>query len=287
MVFENPQHEPKDAERAEEKAEQNSGNPRPSVPPPNPPPGPLTRCGCDNDSFKERSYRLSNRQFVVALVTLIILAIYTAIAGFQAYQMRIATQAANKSAAAAKKAADTADDTLKSSKASFQIEQRPYMVTENLQFVVGPLAPGLTSANITFRNIGRTPAIRNRRSIALLKFHPGPKTPGGIAKFIKFLEGSFEDLGHNLDLMAADKNAEKAREDLAPNATTFNTGELKEPLTALDIPGLQKGDLTLFYIGIVRYTDAYNGSYETQFCYFYFGPNAAIWHLCDSHNIVE
>jgi hypothetical protein len=225
---------------------------------------------------------------MVAFVTLIILSGYTAVAAYQAYQMKIATQAARDGAAAAKSAGETALATLNSSKESFQIEQRPYVVTENLQFVVGPLAPGLTSINITFRNIGRTPAIRVKREIALLRFHPAPKiTPSGVAKLVKFLDGSFQNLEGTLDLAAGEKYAEAAREDLAPNATTFSTGELKEPLTAPEIPLIQKGDLTLFYIGVIRYTDAYNGRYETQFCRMYWGPNPNIVHICDSHNLIK
>jgi hypothetical protein len=76
------------------------------------------------------------------------------------------------------------------------------------------------------------------------------------------------------------------REDLAPNAAVFSTRELTPPLLQGELPELTTGELTLFLIGITRYSDAYSGSYETQFCYIYYG-SPGIWHNCDAHNFIK
>jgi hypothetical protein len=50
---------------------------------------------------------------------------------------------------------------------------------------------------------------------------------------------------------------------------------------------MERGALNFFYVGIVKYTDAFDGKYETEFCYFYFGSDPKTWHICDSHNIIK
>jgi hypothetical protein len=119
MVVEDPQQEPTGADCAEKKAAQNSGHPLPPVPPPNPPPSAPSRCGCDNDPYEQKNYRLNKRQFIVALITLFVLSIYTAVAAYQAYQMRKATKATQVAAHAAESAANTADATLKVSQGAY------------------------------------------------------------------------------------------------------------------------------------------------------------------------
>lgn len=101
------------------------------------------------------------------------------------------------------------------------------------------------------------------------------------------MEASYQRLLHKFDLMASEKYIEMARVDLAPNASQFTTAELEEPLSAQEIPLLQTGELTLYYIGVLRYTDAYKGNYETTFCYLYFGTDARTWHVCDNHNTIK
>jgi len=223
---------------------------------------------------------------VVELSGILLLGLYTLYTIKMYYANKEAADAAQEGSAAANNAARIAGNGLLLSQTSFQIEQRPYVVTDIPEFVIGPTAPGKTSANITFRNIGRTPAIRIKSQIALLRFHPS-KTPAGIQKIVNFMEASYRRLLHALDLAAAEEYAGKAREDLAPNASMFSTAELKEPLLVTEMPLLQTSDLTLFYVGVVRYSDGYKGNYETMFCYFYFGTDPRTWHICDNHNIIK
>jgi len=102
------------------------------------------------------------------------------------------------------------------------------------------------------------------------------------------MQETFQNLEHNIDVSNVEKYSELARVDLAPNATTFSTAELGEPISTPEVADIQNhGALSLFYVGVVRYTDAYDGNYETQFCYFYFGADARTWHICDNHNTIK
>lgn len=239
------------------------------------------------DARDDQGYQ--RRTLLVSWLTLAAIVIYSVLVFFQWRELKKATTATQNAAAAATSAANTADQTLKNAKQSFQIDQRPYLIAESPEFVVQPAAPGgVPSANVTFKNIGRTPAVRMKSQIALLRFYPAKLTPKGTEKIVRFMQDNFQVLENAIALGDKGKYSELIREDLAPNATTFSTATLAEPITAEDIFKLQKGGLmTLFYIGVVKYTDAYNGSYETEFCFFYFGTDPKTWHICDNHNIIQ
>jgi hypothetical protein len=240
----------------------------------------------DNE-YKQRQLRFNKLLVIFTGGLLLAAVIANSISIYQSVQSKKSADAAKQSADAAKKAADTADATLKSSRESFQTEQRPYLVAEVPQFIVTPIVPGVIRANVTFRDIGRTPATRIRRQIALLRYRPIRVRAKAIEKLVAFVQVNFEILGHKLDEAATEEYSALVREDLAPNGSNFSTAEIKEPLLATELPELQEGSLTLFYIGVLRYTDAYKGSYETQFCYFYFGTDPKVWHICDSHNTIK
>jgi len=53
------------------------------------------------DPYQEKNHRLSKRQFLVATITLVVLVVYTTIAGYQGMQMKRATDAAKQSSDAA------------------------------------------------------------------------------------------------------------------------------------------------------------------------------------------
>jgi type II secretory pathway pseudopilin PulG len=111
MPIEGPHQEPERPEGADDEAQQDTHESAPELPPPIPPPNIPIPPTNDGDTNQEKNYRLSQEQFVVATITLVVLAIYTAIAGYQAWKMRQATTAAQQSAEAATSAAQTAQQT--------------------------------------------------------------------------------------------------------------------------------------------------------------------------------
>lgn len=207
--------------------------------------------------------------------------------GVAIYQSVIAKRAADAAtigANAAASAAKTADATLKSSQKSFRTDLRPYLVTDIPQFLEPPAANGKTiRANVTFKDIGRTPALNDVNYVNLLRYRATKSTD----KFVAFLERSFADLRKKVANQEGAKYGRLARRDVAPTATIFTTAEDTTPLSVQEVPELEKGTLTLFFVGIAKYTDAFDESYETEFCYFYFGTDPRTWHICDSHNIIK
>jgi hypothetical protein len=230
-----------------------------------------------------KHYRLQRRTFWASVLTLSALAAYTAVTFLQWRETRKAADAAKLSADAAIQAANIANATLKVSERSFQIEQRPYIVTDVPQFVKPPAADGrVVAANVVFRDIGKTPAIKVINQIALPMYRPSKTSR---TKLFSFLQTSFASLREKFT--GGGKYGPLARRDVAPGAMTFSTTEASTVLSVQDIEELKMGSLTIFCVGISKYSDAFGGNYETEFCYFYFGDDPRTWHVCDSHNVIR
>jgi hypothetical protein len=82
---------------------------------------------CQEDAYREETCRLARKQFHVSIATLVILAIYTLAAAYQACEMRKATEASQKSADAATKAAGTAQQANNDAENRFRMDERPYV----------------------------------------------------------------------------------------------------------------------------------------------------------------
>ncbi len=219
--------------------------------------------------------------FILILYTVSTIAIWCA--------NKKAAEAAKTAAEAASSAAQTAKDALADSQKAFVINERPYMVTDGgaPQFV-NPLAINVpVQANVTIKNIGKTPALKILWNVRLVKHRGGPKTPKGYAEFKVFINSAFDDL-HKENAIGRKEGAEKgAEQDLAPSATMFTTTQNAINLSANELADLQISKITLFYVGVISYTDSFGTSYETQFCAFYFGVDPRIWHICDNHNTIQ
>jgi hypothetical protein len=141
-----------------------------------------------------------------------------------------------KSADAAKSAAETANATLKSSEKSFIIDQRPYVIVEGngLHFVTYPPVADQPIEITTFlKNVGKTPAIQIVMNIHLLTFKG--KAIAGLAKkeirqeqqrYISLLEPAFLKLRSDDEKIRSEiiklKNL-SVGQDLAPLSDTFMT----------------------------------------------------------------
>lgn len=235
-----------------------------------------------------------------ALALVVITGMYTHYAGGQLRAMRgqlgeIIKQypELQKSAEAAKSAASTADATLKSSQKSFEIDQRPYLIiAEGPQFNEPILvANEPITANVTFKNVGRTPAVKEVGNVSLVPYHPLKKTdPQGLKNYISFIESEFGKLRAKNE--TGRKSFEKLKEisggqDVAPGGGFFVTNQETLLLSAPELSLVRTGEITLFYIGIVTYTDPFEGSHKTEFCHQYFGTQPKIWHICDVHNTIR
>jgi hypothetical protein len=208
------------------------------------------------------------------------------------HESQMESDAIQLTADATKSAADTATKALTNQQQAFVIDQRPYIIAERPVFNNSSLVPlqGIT-ANITFKNVGKTPAVKVISNVDMISFHPTDRDA-----LIAFVGEHFDTL------KAEDRNGRREmREmsrldighDIAPAGTYFitnqpalvlNARELKTLLLDEQVP---TGSIVIFFIGIVSYTDAFSKPYETQVCWFYFGSNINMWHICDSHNLIR
>lgn len=180
-------------------------------------------------------------------------------------------------------------EALNASIASSRLDQRPYIVTDapafNQTSIVGNHE---ITANITFRNIGKTPALKILHNLTMQ-----PYTGLNRDTYIQFMDRLFTDLKskdrqgrHQIE------SSPYPEEDIAPQATQYATNPpitlSPEDVTVLLADnGPNVGKETLFYVGIISYTDGSGAPYKTQYCYFYFGNNVRVWHICDNHNTIQ
>jgi hypothetical protein len=167
---------------------------------------------------------------------------------------------------------------------SFQIDERPYVTIDGTpQFIQPPNTAGIPlSANVEFKDIGKTPAIKTVWFVDLLPYRATNRPD-----YLKFVENAFADLRKTRDTTLKEHAAEIGR-DIAPAATTFST-ESSRALSGPEMIDMSKGDgsFIVLSVGIVNYTDAFGGSYETEFCYFFAGSDPRVWHICDAHNTIR
>jgi hypothetical protein len=123
-----------------------------------------------------------------------------------------------------------------------------------------------------------------RLYLALVRFNPST-----IERFATFSEDAFAKLRRRSEIYG--KYERLVRHDEAPNVAAFSTATDTNPtpLSAQDLDDLRTGALAFFAMGLFQYSDAFKGSYETQFCYYFFGGNQRDlpWHICDSHNTIQ
>jgi len=158
MPNKEPIKEQSGTQNTESQPQKKDEEPSPSAPSTTLKPNPPVPRECQSDCYQEKHYRLNKRQFVVAMMTLIVLFGYTAVAFYQAYEMRKATRAATDSAKAARDSADAA-------KQAMHVDQRAWM---NVFVGQAALEDGsLIKIPVRIINSGKTPAY-NVQGVAVI-----------------------------------------------------------------------------------------------------------------------
>ena len=159
-----------------------------------------------------------------------------------------------KSANAAKSAAETADATLQSSQKQFRMEQRPYIWALPVTGPNNGVLPAVGQKlfiRVDFRNAGRTPAINVIATPS--KTIVGPKDQA--RKEVREYVAQYE---------------KQAGQFLAPETSgTAGTG-FGPTLTSTMLANISDGTWEMFTVGAVKYTDVFGPpavTYETTYCY--------------------
>lgn len=187
------------------------------------------------------------------------------------------TEATEASVDIAKQSVDIARKSFIATEASFQIDQRPYLVVTNFGFPQdNPLINRHLYVNVHFANIGRSPAKNIVTYCTILII----KTNITQSERIAILDKAFQKhRPKNIEV-------EKSEQDNAPVADFFTTREMpfvsEEEWNAIEDDTNQ-----IFFIGGVIYKDSFGNLHETEFCRFYFGKQPKVWHIFPSHNKIQ
>jgi len=250
----------------------------------------IKRVRDENRKSYEKQKVLQWATFWITSVGAIVLTIYTAFTAALWIEGK-------RSSNAAESAANNASINLAQTQVAFRLEQRPYLVVSGVpEFASTSVKADKSvslSVNVTFKNIGKTPAIKIVDRAKLIPFRPLKIGAAGRKKFLKFIMSAFFELREeesNARKEMADLPAEtEAGSDTAPEGTFFTSNKEPAVLSQEEFRLLQKetGEFLIYCVGTATYTDTYQGIYRTDFCYFYFGSDLKTWHVCDSHNAIR
>jgi hypothetical protein len=173
----------------------------------------------------------------------------------------------------------------------FRIEERPYVVASSPAFFNGTLAANQKFfVNVTYGNIGKTPALRLFIAHKVVRYDVAPSASGmetGLRKLTTFLDSTFKALGHDTDAEETKAARFGAEQDLAPGDTYFYSDPPDFVIPSKDFGRLANGTTAIFAVGVISYSNAFGSRYRTDFCWLYFGDEPAVWHRCDSHNTIQ
>jgi hypothetical protein len=243
--------------------------------------------------------------FVVQCVLCVFTGLAFAAAAYYAYVTKAQLKEIQDQTPAIKAAANAANESLKQTTRSFQIDQRPYLIvsfpTFNPEILVNGRLPinSPITANITFVNIGKSPARKIVNHLRMVRYAPPQhrEQPRNREELRTFLRGVFQEFRKKDSAARTEmKTVPEAEHDLAPQKDFFSTNDPDVTLSGADVESVMAmppnaGRLMLFYVGVVTYTDLFESegseTHETEFCYFFLGNNPNTWHICDAYNTIK
>lgn len=231
---------------------------------------------------------------ILSAVTLFFLIKYTNYARLQWKEAKRTTDQSVRSADAATTSASTAYEALQDAKNSFQIQNRPYVIVTGNSgtagFVKGQNTIDMNKVNVTYGNIGKTPAY-DAFIFGQFVIERFSKDDPPSRTLITAIEDAFKAIAKD-DANIVKYYGEIEKFDLPPEANApFTTFDLKNgPLSDTDMTALKQTPNTILLLSIGRiHYKAFDRtkSYSTDFCFYYFGTNPLIWHYCPTHNLVR
>jgi hypothetical protein len=215
------------------------------------------------------------------IIGITIVIAYTTVAALQLREIikqypeiQKSADAADKSATAAKISAD-----------SIRLEDRPYVIFDkNGGFIINPAPEIVLSVNVTFKNVGKTPAINVCRVSKLFR-RAGPFT---VQQTRTFFDSNFESLWHDCRTRQTEMEGLHTSVDIAPGDSTFATTQQKDVVIhSSEWQAFQLGNVVVIVLAVAGYKDRLGGDYATEACYYYFGSVPSIWHQCDAYNTIK
>jgi hypothetical protein len=272
LIIEDPNSTPEASSQPEVEAKSDNDSHLLPGPPIDIPPNPPPPNGRNDDPYREKNYHLSQKQFVVAKITLVVLAIYTGVAAYQAFQMRRATK--------------TAIDTLNQSTESFRVDERAWVEIEPINPILVAPASGKIGAAFRYllypKNVGKT--VATDVQVRAVPQMTGSVQMGDDANQISSIQdkllmmqirGTLPD-GSSTD-MPIRQPMEKV---LSPNtkATVPFTLNGQEPQV------FSKDEWVAYLIGRIDYLDAFRVPHWRKFCFFVARGTGELWNCKEGND---
>lgn len=207
MVEENPSQTPRSTDSIQKEPDHSTDSP-----------SPLTT--------GEKAHLLNKRQFVVAVITVVVLVIYTSIADYQACQMRRATDAAR----------DSADATTK----AVLLDERAWIGPVDSPIIEWEVGKKFEVA-IPLKNTGKTPGTHITTVMAIRSL-----SPQEMPTFTDFVTPT-------------------GRGVLQPSAVTYLAFFSDKALSQTDFDAVKSGKLTVWVYGRITYDDIFGRHHWTTF----------------------
>jgi hypothetical protein len=236
--------------------------------------------------------------FVATLLAFGAAAVYAYYAHQTLVEIQKQTPQVEKSAIAAKKAADTAHDTLINSQKAFEMDERPYLVVDSHRPIFalnGFVANQKLSVNVDFKNIGKEPAIRQITAMHLVNYQ-GPEkklTQAGYQERLRSFTDNWFDKMRREAKKGSTEIGEYIKghgEDIAPSDSWFastNDNYVLSPTEYASIANNTDPEGLLLLFVVVTYSDGFGNSYETDVCQMFWGTHPEIWHRCPAYNTIR
>jgi len=248
------------------------------------PPLPPAQYHCEITCKTEKHWWDRWKPFV-EIFGVVLLAVYTGYTIEMYYANRDAAEAA-------KSAANTAATALGDSQKSFEVENRPYVIIDGTTYFLKDEKGNTTlrTANINYKNVGKTPAqdVFIFARYTSIRFR---RQKVSQQQFMAEINGAFQAI---VDDDSKSKSAEIYQQldkaDVAPDAPSvfISRDIVGETLSEKDLPEIASGNVTLLYFGRINYRGfERKKAYSTDFCFYFFGKDAKIWHVCPVHNILD
>jgi hypothetical protein len=180
-----------------------------------------------------------------------------------------------KQAKAAEESADAAKSQLIQTEKAFMLDQWPYMSESKTELAEPIAADHEIHVNITFKNIGKSPAqdIRIYRDSELIQ-----------------ITGQEGDVRIQVEKLFSDarKTIEPHHyQTIPPTRDIFTTTQRRLRPTKEQVDAIVSQQLELVVIAGVAYRDIFGGQHETETCQVIVGPELRVWHYCKIHNVMR
>ena len=224
-----------------------------------------------------------------ALALVAITFTYTYYASGQLHKMKRTVDAAEKASA-------IAEQTLRNQQTTFEMDKRAYLIGLSPVFAKpGFVAEQPLFINISVKNVGATPAIRQVSQLRLIPHRIHAPTGEAAALDVQsFLQANFQEMKtHDIEVRKELDRIPEAEDDVAPNADFFtsNFAKPEAKLSGNEFKEISvmnpKALFFLYALGYVTYYDAFYHPHQSEICWFFVGNDPAIWHRCALHNTIR